>query len=166
MFTIIQRLENDHKKILKFISSFEKSLIDFMKLNKFSIDDFKDNIIFIKSFADNKHHKREEEILFKYMLDNLGEPAEKIIKYGMYAEHDLARFYISEFEKAIERYDSEKTLESKLKVLCYGEAYCDLLKRHIEKEDNVVYAYAEKLLSEELFEKMLEEDNKYLEKID
>lgn len=162
MHIIVERLVDDHKKILKFINSFEKELIKFMKEDKFSIEDFQDDIVFIRTFADKEHHKREEHILFKYMMENLGEIAENLIRYGMYVEHDLGRFYISEFEKSILSYDKEENLEDKLKILSFGEAYCNLLRRHIEKEDKVVYLFAEKSLSEELFDKMLKEDDKYL----
>lgn len=162
MYTIVDRLVEDHKKILKFIDSFEDSLIKLMEENKFSIEDFKDDIVFIRSFADKKHHQREENILFKYMMENLGEVAENLIRHGMYVEHDLGRFYISEFEKAIISYEDDKKVEDKLKIISYGEAYCNLLRRHIEKEDNVVYPFAERSLPKELFDKMLEEDNSYL----
>ncbi|MNL54685.1 hypothetical protein D3C87_1780360 [compost metagenome] len=96
-------------------------------------------------------------------MENLGSVAENLIRYGMYVEHDLGRFYVSEIEKSIYCYEKDKKVEDKLRIISFGEAYCNLLKRHIEKEDNVVYPYAERSLTKEMFDQMLEEDKKYLE---
>ena len=46
----------------------------------------------IKNYADGYHHKKEEDLVFKAMLDNLGELAEKLVTSGMLVEHDLARY--------------------------------------------------------------------------
>ena len=38
---------------------------------------------------------------------------------------------------------------------------CMLLRRHIEKEDTVVYPFAKKHLSEEIFAEMIKENQNY-----
>ena len=51
-------------------------------------------------------------------------------------------------------------LEQRL-IISNGHAYCMLLRRHIEKEDTVVYPFAKKHLSEEIFAEMIKENQNY-----
>ena len=52
-------------------------------------------------------------------------------------------------------------LIDKLTIISNGHAYCMLLRRHIEKEDTVVYPFAKKHLSEEIFAEMIKENQNY-----
>ena len=162
MSTIIERLQDDHQQILSFIIKFEKELLSLMEDNTFDYSNFINNITFIKEFADKKHHQREEEILFKYLMEHGGLPAEKLVRQGMYVEHDLGRLYVTELLNAVTNYKKEKSILDKLNILSYGHSYCHLLRRHIEKEDTVVYPFAMRILSKEIFDIMEQEDHEYL----
>ena len=102
---------------------------------------------------------------FNIMTDNLGVLAEKLIKYGMLVEHDLGRLYISNLEEALGKVKNGNE-ESKLDLIGNAIAYCDLLKRHIDKEDRVVYTFAERELSEELLSEISNKCMSYEEKHD
>ena len=51
--------------------------------------------------------------------------------------------------EAIDLYETDKSSEVKIQLICHATGYADLLKRHIDKENAVVYTFAERSLSEE-----------------
>ena len=88
-------------------------------------------------------------MLFNKMVDEIGETAEKIVKYGMFVEHDLGRFYIKSLEEALEDYKSGNK-EAILDIISNAISYTHLLERHIQKEDNVIYKFAQRELNENI----------------
>ncbi len=151
---IIENLLNEHQNILDFLDDFQNEIINFMENNIFNITSFKEKITFIKEYADKRHHQREEKILFAYMEQYLGEAAKKIIRNGMLIEHDLARYYVLELDKAINAYHSNQQKDLKLKIIGYSFSYIELLRRHIDKENNVVYPFAKRQFPIECWELM------------
>ncbi len=161
MTDIITDLEADHQKILAFINEFEQRLIKFMEENIIDFKQIADDILFIREFADKHHHQREEKILFKYMIDHLGTVAKNLVQQGMMVEHDLARLYVKQLEETLQSYQQTHLLIDKLTIISTGHSYCMLLRRHIEKEDTVVYPFARKNLSAEIFKLMNQENQNY-----
>lgn len=103
---------------------------------------------FIRNYADKNHHGKEEKILFSRMVDEIGGVAEKLVKYGMLVEHDFGRMYIKELDEALSKVKAGDK-EAKLDVIADAVSYTHLLNRHIDKEDNVVYSFAKRELSDE-----------------
>ena len=108
------------------------------------------------------------------MVSEIGGAAEKLVNNGMLVEHDLGRFHVKELEDALEKVKSGSE-EAKLDVIANAVGYANLLSRHIDKEDAVVYTFAKRALSKdtldsidsdcENFEKEMEKDKvqaKYL----
>lgn len=147
---MIESLMEDHKKILEFVDTFEIKLIDFMKHDRIQIEDYRKAITFIREFADKEHHQKEEKGLFKYMVDHLGDIAINLVRHGMMVEHDQGRLFIKTMEDALDRYEQEYKDLDKLLILSNGHAYCELIRRHIDKEDRVVFTYAKRMISEEV----------------
>ena len=85
------------------------------------------------------------------MVEHIGETAEKVINQGMLVEHDLGRLYIRQLVEALEKVkDGDK--EAKLDVIANAISYTHLLERHIDKEDRVIYKFAERELSREVLD--------------
>ncbi len=118
---------------------------------------FKQMILFCRNYADKYHHGKEEKILFRIMVEELGTVAEKLIKNGMLVEHDLGRFHITELENALKEYDKNPTSECKLEIISNASAYASLLTRHMDKEDDTVFEFAMANLSDASKEKLREE---------
>lgn len=116
----------------------------------------------IKNYADGYHHKKEEDLVFKAMLDNLGELAEKLVTSGMLVEHDLARYERMMIELGLENYEKDHTDEARLELIGHLMSYRSLLIRHADKENKVVYPFAMKNLPEEI-QKHLDEETKVFE---
>ena len=160
---IIEVLREEHDEILKFIEALRQKCLNFMEYNEVNLQDFKDAVQFIRTYADLRHHQKEEQILFKAMTDNLGTIAVNLIQHGMLVEHDLARLHVMELDNAIKAYELEPTKENKLDIISNAMGYYYLLKRHVEKENGVVYPYAEKNLSKELMDELDKEAVRYME---
>lgn len=161
-------LKSEHRTIKNALDKIEEKAIEMLSGE---IDEkfIRDSIYFIRTYADRHHHGKEEEILFKYMVEELGPTAEKLVRNGMLVEHDLGRFYILEAENALDEYMEEASDALRLKLVTNLMSYVYLLRRHIDKEDNVVYKYGENNLGEEFKLKIEEEsknfEDRYLEEV-
>ena len=83
------------------------------------------------------------------MVNYLGEAAEKAVNQGMLVEHDLGRLHVKELVTALEKVkDGEE--EARLDVIANAISYTHLLQRHIDKEDRVIYKFAERNLNEDI----------------
>lgn len=164
MEEIIKTLVDEHEQIYAFTQELERKMIDFMENDVLDIEDSRHDIRFIRVFADARHHKKEEDILFRAMLDKLGRIAENLVKHGMLVEHDSARLFVYEWEQALARYEENANPNDKIAIISNAMGYAYLLRRHIDKENGVVYPYAEKNLDAELMAELNAEARAYDEK--
>jgi len=134
-------LSEEHQNILKVIDGVLSECNEFEKGKDFDKEYFAEVIGFIKNYADGYHHAKEEDILFKAMLENIGNLHCNPIPVMLH-EHNEGRQYIKNLEEGIANSDKEQ-------ILTNARGYCLLLQDHIYKEDNVLYPMAEEALSEE-----------------
>ena len=153
----IKYLENEHQEILVFVNKLENECIEILNGKEINQYFFELSIKFIRKYADAAHHMKEEDILFKYMMENLGVPAEKLIKVGMMIEHQMGRYYIRELEIYLAKYKEEATDKNKIQIIANSMSYVNLLRSHIEKEDGAVYPFAERNLPEDI-KKIIEDE--------
>ncbi len=101
---------------------------------------------FIKVFADQCHHGKEEEFLFPAM-EKVGIPRDGGPIGVMLVEHTKGRQYVKELGEAIEGYGhGERTAVAAL--VSSARKYIELLNAHIEKENGVLFPMAEEHLPE------------------
>ncbi|MDO5028488.1 MAG: hemerythrin domain-containing protein [Bacillota bacterium] len=163
----IEILRKEHANILNFTNILEEKFINILAGQEdLDPDFFLRGVDFIRTYADAHHHKKEEDILFKYMLEDFGAIADKLIRSGMLVEHDLARFTTSEFEKALLLYKEDPSTKNKLDILAHGMNYAYLLRRHANKENDVLYPFAEKNMSKERLDLVDQETKVYEENFD
>ena len=156
----------EHNNVLDFIKAIEISNCNAINGKSLEIQDYFDLINFGRLYADKHHHGKEELILFREMINHLGLVAVKIIKQGMLVEHDLGRLYLNQLEESLNSYKKTGSLQDKLKVIVNSGAWSDLLKRHIEKENTVVYTFAQRELSKETLSLIEKEFNAFEDKAD
>lgn len=89
---------------------------------------------FMSNYADKFHHAKEEDILFKCFAENLD------ILQVMLTEHEQGRNYGRAILDALERKDQKEVLENL-------RAYKKLLSQHIKKEDEILFPWLERELS-------------------
>lgn len=154
----------EHKYIKRMLHVMRKACFGIMKGKEIDYEDFEKMIDFVRSYADKTHHGKEEKILFNRMIDEIGGPAEKLVKFGMLVEHDLGRLYMTELLEALAKVKSGDE-DAKLDVIANAVSYTHLLHRHIDKEDNVVYSFARREFKEETLNKINVECDKFEEEM-
>ena len=147
----IEIMNEEHKYILRMLNVVRKVCFRIMNGEEIIYEDFNKIIDFIQNYADNHHHKKEEKVLFTKMVEHIGEKAEKAVNQGMLVEHDLGRLYVRDLINAFEKMKSGDE-EAKLDVIANAISYTHLLIRHIDKEDRVIYKFAERNLNDEIKE--------------
>lgn len=149
----INLMVDEHKFIKRMLEVIRKACIGIMNGKDIDYADFDKMIDFVKNYADNHHHGKEEKILFNRMIDEIGGAAEKLVRFGMLVEHDLGRLFMKNLEEsllAVRNGDED----AKVDVIANAVSYTHLLNRHIYKEDNVAYPFAKRELSSETLKKI------------
>lgn len=144
----IDLMVEEHRHIKNMLNVMRSACYQLMINQLFVPEDFKLMIDFVRQYADAHHHGKEEHLFFNRMVDELGPAAEKLVTHGMLVEHDLGRLFIQNLEESIRRF-CEGHESSKLDIIAHAIGYTHLLQRHIDKEDRVVYPFAEKHFSQE-----------------
>jgi len=95
---------------------------------------------FIRGFADDYHHGKEEDILFVAMVEH-GFPREAGPIAAMLHEHDLGRKLVGILDglaqQAAPWVDDDRTALGRT-----AREFASLLRQHIQKEDQVLYPMA------------------------
>lgn len=145
----IELMVDEHRHIKRMLVVIRKYCYKVLKSEPVDYNDFFGLIDFVRNYADQHHHGKEEKLLFNRMVEELGPAAEKLVNHGMLVEHDLGRLHIQQLEAAVHKV-MEGDDEARLDVIANAISYVDLLHRHIEKEDNVVYQFAQKNLPKDI----------------
>ncbi len=103
-------------------------------------------IDFLTVFADKCHHGKEETVLFPAMIE-MGMSKEAGPIAVMLHDHDLGRGHIQKMASALDAL--KKGDQSAMIGLAEAmEGYSELLQSHIQKEDNILFPMANRLLPE------------------
>ena len=141
-----QQLKDEHESIKIMLNIMEKISNNLEKGKELNIDHYEKIIDFIKGFADKCHHGKEEDILFPELI-NHGIPNEGGPIAVMLHEHQLGRDHIKLLSSAFEDFKGGKKLAIK-SIILSSMSYVDLLRNHIEKENNILFMMADKVLNE------------------
>jgi hemerythrin-like domain-containing protein len=145
----IRKLVDEHV-LIKRLLALIPSIIDYVET---SVGIDKELIMgcvdFIRCYADKYHHMKEEDILFK----SVDEQAE-IIQI-MYKDHDTGRNHVRQVVEGVKN-------GNKTQIREHLNGYRDLLTQHIKKEDEILYPWIDRQLSDtqvgEIFQKCNEAD--------
>jgi hemerythrin-like domain-containing protein len=128
-------LVREHQLIKRLLAVLPAMLRD-LDLDKVSGQEMVSSAVsFIQDYADKYHHAKEEDILFKYFDEDLD-----ILKV-MRDEHETGRGHIRAVLDALKRRDTAD-------AVAHLKAYSELLTKHIRKEDEVLYPWLDRQLSD------------------
>ncbi len=144
-----QDLKKEHEAILYVLQILDK-MMESDNLEAESLLRYYGEVVyFLKIFADKCHHGKEENYLFKELVDK-GIPNEGGPVGVMLREHAMGREYIAQMSRSLD----EKSIDG---FNSAAANYRDLLRSHIDKENNVLFMMADSVLDEQaqsiLFEK-------------
>ena len=140
-------LVKEHDAILRMAEVMRKASLHVMNGGELVVADFDAMVDFVRNYADKHHHKKEENLLFDFMVKELGNVGKNLVTHGMLVEHDLGRLHMTELDQALRAYEVDNNADAKLDIIVNATAYTYLIKRHALKENEVVFTFGEKNLS-------------------
>ncbi len=143
---ITHTLVDEHRLILRMIALLEKNASLTAAGEYLNWQFYLDVIDFIRNYADRFHHAKEEDVLFKALVDN-GMPKDNSPVAAMLMEHDQGRNFVRDLEAAVHKAATNNT-ERCQAVAENALGYAALLRDHICKEDEILYPLAERVLPE------------------
>jgi hemerythrin-like domain-containing protein len=150
---ITQVMVDEHKLILRMIALVEHNttLLEAGKFRNWQF--YLDAVDFIRNYADRFHHAKEEDVLFTELVKN-GMPEKQSPIEAMHMEHDQGRAHVQAMEEA-----ARKALDGEpgqaATIAEHAKGYAALLRGHIEKENDILYPLAERILPEDVRGRML-----------
>jgi hemerythrin-like domain-containing protein len=148
MMPSVLLMNEEHRCIKRMLGVMRGYCQKVLRGEEVALADFHSMIDFVRNYADKHHHGKEEDIFFGYMMDELGLLAEKLVKMGMLVEHDLGRLLLADMESALKKVEAGDK-DAMLDLISNAMGYTYLLHRHIDKEDGVVFTFADRELSSE-----------------
>lgn len=150
----------EHRLIERMINILNNEFIR-MQNERYLNPIFIDNVVdFIRTYADQTHHGKEEDILFRELeKKELSEEHEKIMK-ELIEEHKFGRKITGELVEARKKYvkgelNAIEIVIKKIKTLI------DFYPKHIEKEDKHFFVPVMDYFSKEQQNKMLREEQEF-----
>ncbi|MFQ5723571.1 MAG: hemerythrin domain-containing protein [Terriglobia bacterium] len=140
--TVLQR---EHDAILQMLEVAEELGRQLERGRRVSPQTLADLLEFFQVFADRCHHGKEEDLLFPW-LEQRGLPREGGPTGVMRSEHEQGRLLVRRLSEAAQAYRRGAD-EARAEWAALARAYAALLRRHIDKENNVLFPMAESLLS-------------------
>ena len=145
MTRAIQILMDEHRRIEQLLGSLESYVVAIEQGLAPERATLADYATFFRGFADAQHHGKEEDLLFKRMLER-GMPRQTGPLAVMYHEHTLGRARVKTLRELGAGSGPLAPVEVELAVES-SSAFVELLRAHILKEDRILYPMAERLLS-------------------
>jgi hemerythrin-like domain-containing protein len=149
MNTATKDLENDHIHILRLTDVMEK----ITKTDAPDLSDLEAVVYLIRNYADGFHHGKEEKILFPALEVKGFSPRQGPVAV-MLSEHIQGRNFVKGMAENIALY-KEGAMPAVEQVFINMTGYVNLLRNHISKENNILFRMADKALSEEDHEALL-----------
>jgi hemerythrin-like domain-containing protein len=141
----IEVLMNEHRQIERVLGSLETFAVAVeggIAPERPAVADY---ARFFRGFADAFHHGKEEDILFRRMIER-GFPRETGPLAVMLHEHRLGRLHVGALVQVGEGAGPLAVAETAL-LLENAGAFVPLLRSHILKEDRILYPMSERLLT-------------------
>lgn len=151
-----QDLRKEHEAIL-FVLRILDEMMTSDKSKETLLKYYDEVVYFLKVFADKCHHGKEENYLFKELVSK-GVPNESGPVGVMLREHAQGRDLIARMSLSVQEGNIDGFHHA-------ARQYRDLLKIHIEKENNVLFPMADNVISEQEQDTLFEQFEQYEENI-
>jgi len=153
--TPIELLMHEHEIILMVLGAAEREAQSIQDTGQIHADKVEQMVDVIRNFADRCHHAKEEDLLFVRMQER-GIPTQGGPIGVMLMEHVEGRRLVKAVAEALPdaaKGDPQAVAAVRDNLL----GYTRLLRAHINKEDNILYPMAERILTPEDQQWLVEE---------
>ncbi|MFQ5980338.1 MAG: hemerythrin domain-containing protein [Candidatus Heimdallarchaeota archaeon] len=136
---LINQLIEEHKAISQRLLILDQICQDLEQGKPVEQQQINQTLDFIRIFADERHHCKEEELLFPAMV-LVGIPHSNMLIKDMLEEHDRAREYYMNMSRLQDHvFDNERIANAFIKT---AREYIWYLNQHMHQENNVLYPLA------------------------
>ena len=130
----IARMVEEHAHILKLIAAIP-GMVEALRRDLLGVRPLAEQALdFIRNYADRYHHAKEEDILFGYF-----DPQSEILKV-MLQDHEDGRAHVRAVAEGLTTGDLEQ-------VEAHFRAYGELLRGHIQRENEILYPWMDRTLT-------------------
>lgn len=142
MNTATKNLEDDHVHILRLIDVMEH----LTRSENPDISHLESIVDIIRNFADGIHHAKEENLFFPFLAERGFSTTQGPVAV-MLQEHMQGRNFVKGIADNITLYKNGNK-EALNEIFRNMTGYAELLRNHIEKENNILFRMADRVLSE------------------
>jgi hemerythrin-like domain-containing protein len=157
MYKATQDLREEHETILYLLKILEKMMESNEEEDSVRFNQYNNLIYFLRIFAEDCHHGKEEKHLFPELINNGFQKEDGPLAH-MLQEHRQARAYTVLMSEAMNRRDITGFKNS-------AEKYIELSRNHIEKEENIIFDMADKIIDEEAQDLLYERFSRHEETV-
>ena len=143
----LEILANEHGVMRQFLDNLDLAVEKLKKDERPPKEFFENAVQFAKTFANELHHFKEEQVMFVRLAQKQNGTMDGQIE-SLRQQHDRGRNYISEISNALDGYGEGHPAQVS-QVLNNTVAYTSMLRDHIQHEDHVFFPMVLKELSEE-----------------
>jgi hemerythrin-like domain-containing protein len=154
MMKATEELRSEHSGILRMLQILETICNTRITAEGFPADHLREIMEFLKVFVDQCHHGKEEDFLFPE-LERAGVQREGGPIGVLLDEHEQGRRLVQEMSTALQSI-RESRQHDPSSLLQPARGYIDLLRQHIDKENNQLFITAEQRLSSKTQDDMAE----------
>jgi len=140
----LEDLRAEHEGILLMLRILERICEGFVPGGRLDVARLDEIMEFFVIFVDKCHHGKEEEFLFP-ALEEAGVPREGGPIGVMLREHAMGRTYVSQMRQNLTGHKSGDPRAGE-GFRQHARQYTELLRQHIDKENNVLFVMAESRL--------------------
>ena len=137
-------LRHEHEVIERVLDAQDALCVDIERGAQVPVDVLVDLVAFFTSYADERHHHKEEALLFP-ALAAAGMPAKVGPIAVMLHEHELGRSLTRRMGAAVETLRGGNA-DGAVSFAQAARQYASLLRNHIAKENGVLFELAERIL--------------------
>lgn len=139
-----QILAHEHEVILLVVEAAEREAAAIRNRGRVDAGRIAQIADFFAGFADTCHHAKEERLLFP-LLEAHGKEPKECSPAELARQHETGRNHVRAIRAALVRVTNASSPARE--VADHLAAYADLLREHIRKENEVLFPYAERILS-------------------
>lgn len=137
-------LMSEHRVIEQVLGCLDKMADSAFNAGTLDVEHAREAISFIRHFADGCHHKKEEDRLFP-ALERHGMPHDAGPTSVMRHEHEVGRANVKRMDEAVTAFVRGDPAAAD-RFAFEARGFCDLLRDHIAKEDQVLFPMADRML--------------------
>jgi len=142
----IDMLVNEHRVILKVVDGLRLTAAHMRAANRVDPALLREAVVFMREFADQRHHAKEEDLLFPALVAH-GVPLHGCPIDALLHEHEKGRHLVKQIADALDPY-AAGVVEAANTIADAIDGIVKLYPNHIWKEDDMVFPMVERLFSE------------------